>query len=88
MNESGFWPEWCMGGMWIFPIIGISVMLLCVYLIFGRRGGLSCRNNNNDYQDRLRDSESPLEILKKRYAKGEITKEQFQEMKKEIEGNR
>jgi len=29
--------------------------------------------------------ENPLDILKKRYAKGEITKKQFEEMKKEIE---
>jgi len=88
MNEPGFWPEWCAGGMWIFPIIGMAVMLICVYLIFGRREGPSCWSNNNDSQDRLRDSETPLDILKKRYARGEITKEQFQEMKKEIEGNR
>jgi len=29
-------------------------------------------------------SETPLDILKKRYAKGEITKEQFEEMKNSI----
>ena len=28
--------------------------------------------------------ESPLEILKRRYAKGEITKEQFEEMKRDL----
>lgn len=29
-------------------------------------------------------SENPIEILKKRYAKGEITKKQYVEMKKDI----
>jgi putative membrane protein len=30
-------------------------------------------------------TEQPLEILKERYARGEITKEQFEEMKKTLE---
>jgi putative membrane protein len=29
--------------------------------------------------------ETPVEILKKRYAKGEITKDQFEQMKKDIQ---
>ena len=84
MNGAEYWPGWYMGGMWIFPIIGMSVMLICVYLIFGRHGGPSCWGNGSDYQNRPRDSETPIEILKKRYAKGEITKEQFEEMKRDL----
>ena len=34
--------------------------------------------------DRTRTTETPLEILKKRYARGEITTEEFQRMKDEL----
>jgi putative membrane protein len=30
--------------------------------------------------------EAPLHVLQKRYARGEITREQYQEMKRELEG--
>ena len=30
--------------------------------------------------------ESPLDLLKKRYAKSEITKEEYERMKKDLEG--
>jgi putative membrane protein len=68
------------GAMWIFPIIGIFIM--CLFgLIFCRKKSLWCcswhANNENG-------SETSLGILKKRYAKGEITKDEFEQMKKDI----
>ena len=71
--------------MWIFPLIGLSVMLLIVYLVFGRGrfrppcGGWNTRDDGAEQKP-----DSPLEILKRRYAKGEITKEEFDRIKGDI----
>ena len=54
----------------VFLVAAIIVIALLVYK-FGIRRGAS--------------SETPLSILKKRFAKGEITRKQFDEMKKEME---
>ena len=51
-------------------VIPALIVVLIIFLF---------RNNNVQSQ-----KETPLEILKKRYAKGEITKEQFLEMKNNI----
>ena len=62
---------WGMGwGMWFIPLL---IILLIYFLV----------KNNWQTKDG-QSAESPMEILKKRYAKGEITKEQFEEMKKDI----
>ena len=58
------------GQWWGMWFIPLIIILLVYFLI---KNNLQ---NKNQYP--------PMEILKKRYAKGEITKEQYEEMKKNI----
>jgi len=81
MGPEYFWA----GGMWIFPLIMLTVMLVVVFLIFGRRGFRPPGMGHRDYgRGERQGSESALDILKKRYAKGEITKEEYEEIKQDL----
>ena len=76
------------GPMWFFPmvmpIIMLVVLLLCLYFIFGRGGFRPPWQNNDRTYSHGGEVESALEILKKRYAKGEITKDEFEQMRRDI----
>jgi len=80
MGPEYFWS----GGMWIFPLIMLVVMLVVVFLIFGRGGvGPGCSPwhrppRGGDAQER------PLDILKRRYARGELSREEFETMKRDL----
>ena len=72
---GGFW------GMWFMPIIMVAVWGLIVWgiIVFVRgtsRGG--CCGSSEQASD------SAIEILKRRYARGEIGKEEFEERKKNL----
>lgn len=60
--------------MWLVLII-LAGIIIYVVITRGRRSG--------DWHDQA--SENPVEILKRRYAKGEISKEDFERQKKDIE---
>jgi putative membrane protein len=62
-----------MGFGWFFWVILLGVIIW---------GILQFTNRNQQLSEN--DLETPLAILKKRYAKGEISKEEFEEIKEKI----
>jgi len=76
MSPESFW--W--GGMWVFPIFMICFIGFVFYLILGKNSrNISCTGTHIGV-----DNESAMDILKKRYAKGEISKEEFDKIKQDI----
>ena len=72
---GGGWSPW-----FILMPLSVFVLMLVAMLIFCRHGGM-CRGPWGG-----RDSTpSALDILKQRYAKGEISKEDFERMKRDIQ---
>ena len=67
----GFLPFHMLGFVFMFVFWGAIIWVLFHFI----------RNNKHT----IRHSSSTIEILKERYAKGEITKEEFKEMKKNLE---
>ena len=55
--------------LWLIFLIGVIVLIIWLIYKFTKKG---------------KESETPINILQKRYAKGEINKKQIDEMKKEL----
>jgi putative membrane protein len=75
---GSYGPGFMFMGMifWILVIVG--VIYLIIWLVNQNKTSAGNRNQNID-------SDSSMEILKQRYAKGEITDDEFEEKKKKLE---
>ena len=73
MND---WHGSMMVGMWFFPLLfWILVIAGAVFIVRWLR------------ERGQEQKESSLDILKKRYASGEIDRDAFEQMKKDLKGN-
>ena len=82
MMNYGFMPYGGLG--WIFMLIfGCLMVWAIIALVRGGFGnGHMCGHDHGD--DMHGKDKSPLEILKERYAKGDIDKKEFEEKKKDL----
>jgi putative membrane protein len=75
--------NWGHGMGWFWPIIMMAFWIaVIVGIIFLIRWAVLSANKDRGYKP----GESALDILKKRYARGEIKKEEFEEKKKDLDG--
>jgi uncharacterized membrane protein len=72
-----YWWGHGFGFMWVVPLLFLAVFLFCMRGMFGRGFG----GGNSRTQ-----SDNAHEILNKRFAMGEISKDEYEDMKK-ILGN-
>lgn len=70
-----------MGGGGIFGILLIVIVIWAVFQFAGK-GGLNNPFNNKQIGGGA--DEDPLQILKNRYARGEISKEEYERMKNDL----
>ena len=91
MDPTNFWSS----GFFIFPLIMMIFMMFFMSRMFGRGGKPPWMGGNDRGEHPVESSghgsssgapESPIDILKTRFAKGEITKEEFEQMKGDLSG--
>lgn len=75
MVDHDSWMWFGGGYMWLIWILIIAVLVMLIKSI----------TDSGVKKDQLNSEESPLSILKKRYARGEIDGDEFERRKNELE---
>jgi len=78
----GMMGPWMMGGfswMWLMPVFWLLFLGLIIWAIVALVRGLSQPSDSGSSHP-----DSALEVLKRRYAQGEIDREEYEEKKKDL----
>jgi len=78
MDPTQWWGHG-FGFMWLLPLLFFVVLIFFMRGMFGQ-GSFGCGSRGGNTPSR----ESAREILDKRFAKGEVTKEEYEEMRKTL----
>jgi putative membrane protein len=76
----GFFSQWTHMMPWGGLLFWIVIILAVIFLIF-----LFSKSRLSGRRENAPSRETPLDILKKRYARGELTKEEFEERKQDLQ---
>ena len=80
MMNFGFFP---FGGLGMIAMLVFWGLIIWAIIVFARggfeKGGMCGHDHGDDAHEK---EKSPIDILKERYAKGEINKKEFEEKKK------
>lgn len=82
----GWHHDW-MGGIggFMFPGFGLIVLIILILVIVWALAGNRSGGRSSSEPDRQQTpAESPLDIVKRRYAEGEISREEFERMKRDL----
>lgn len=74
--------------MFIVPLLFILLLVLAVLFIFRIGTDNPDNTHKSDYRTQISypsNNKAPIEILKDRYARGEVTEEEFVRIKKNLE---
>lgn len=84
------WEHWNWNFWWIFPLFGIFMMMACMFMMHRSGGMRGCcmPRSSSTKKDPGRVSESSAEeILKARYARGEISRSEYEEILRDVTKN-
>lgn len=81
------WEQWGAGFWWVFVIVAVAMFIGCFFMM----RGCSCMTGWRPPQDggrfRWSSRDSAREILRKRFALGDIDEKTYEEMKKKLDHN-
>jgi putative membrane protein len=81
MHDGRMMDGWGMMGPWMW----FFMILFWALVLFGLVWTIRWLADRNKQRGEKRNAESPMDVLKKRYAKGEISQEEFERMKRNLE---